>query len=121
MGDISHHFNRYEVECKCGCGLDSMDAVTLQLADESRDFVGHSITPSSGCRCYAYNRTKEVGSNDRSQHPRCRAMDLPVQDPRGLWEYLCQSYPERYGFILYNTFVHVDSRSGPKYHKDTTA
>ena len=113
MGDLSKHFNRKEVACKCGCGLDSMDAETLRVADEARDFVGQSITPSSGARCYEYNRTPEVGSNDRSQHPRCRAMDLPVPDPEALYKWLSEKYPDRYGFGVYKTFVHIDTATGP--------
>lgn len=114
MGDqISKYFYRHEIACKCGCGFDSMDAKTLEIADESRDFVGHAINPSSGARCFAYNRSDEVGSNDLSQHPLARAMDLPVENPRLLYDYLCKKYPHQYGFGLYKTFVHIDTRSGP--------
>lgn len=107
---ISKYFNRHEIACRCGCGLDTMDAVTLQLADACRDFVGAPITPSSGARCLAHNR--EQGSKDTSQHPKCRAMDLPVPDPAALYVWLCENYPNKYGFGLYNTFVHIDSRTG---------
>jgi len=110
MGDISIYFNRREIACKCGCGLDSMDGETLDLADECRDFAGQSITPSSGARCLNHNRS--VGSSDMSQHLKCRAIDLPVKNPKELYDYLCQSYPSRYGFGLYDTFVHIDTRSG---------
>lgn len=112
MGDLSLYFSRSEVACKCGCGFDSMDKVTLELADEAREFVNQSITPSSGARCFEYNRSKRVGSNDRSQHPKARAMDLPVANPKALYDYLCKQYPDKYGFGLYSTFVHIDSRSG---------
>ncbi len=86
--------------------------ISKALADEAREFVDHSITPSSGARCYSYNRS--IGSTDRSQHPRCRAMDLPVKDPKALYEYLDNKYPSCYGLGLYNTFVHIDTRSGAK-------
>ena len=88
-----------------------MDIETLQIADECREFVGESITPSSAARCFRYNNSPTVGSNDRSQHPKCRAMDLPVKDPQALYDWLCAEYPDKYGFGLYKTFVHVDSRS----------
>ena len=110
MGDLSLHFSRFEMACNCGCGFDSMDVETLMIADDAREFVGHSITPSSAARCFAYNRTEEVGSNDDSQHPLARAMDLPVDDPLRLYQYLCEKYPDKYGFFLYNWGVHVDSR-----------
>ena len=73
---ISKYFTRKEIACNCGCGLDSMDIETLALADEAREFVGHSITPSSAARCLRYNRS--IRSKDDSQHVKCRAMDLPV-------------------------------------------
>lgn len=112
MGDLSQYFSRYEIECKCGCGFDSMDTETLKLADEAREFVNHPITPSSGARCFKYNRSDEVGSNDESQHPRARAIDLPVKNAPELFGYLCRKYPGKYGFGLYKTFVHIDTRSG---------
>jgi zinc D-Ala-D-Ala carboxypeptidase len=107
---ISQFFSRSEIACGCGCGLDTMDAETLKLADECRVFVGRSITPSSGARCLDHNRKE--GSRDTSQHVKCRAMDLPVNDPKLLYDYLCDKYPEKYGFGLYKSFVHIDSRSG---------
>ena len=110
MGDLGMYLSRPEIECKCGCGLNSMDSETVELFDECRDFVGESITPSSGARCYAHNAS--IGSNDSSQHTKCRAIDLPVKDPKALYDYLCGSYPARFGFGLYTTFVHIDTRSG---------
>lgn len=107
---ISKHFTRKEIACKCGCGFDSMDVETLSIADEAREFVGHSITPSSGARCPTHNRN--VGGSSKSQHVKARAMDLPVDDPVALYNYLDEKYPDQYGFGLYETFVHIDSRSG---------
>jgi uncharacterized protein YcbK (DUF882 family) len=108
---ISEFFYRHEVACKCGCGADSMDVETLQLADEVRRFNNSPITPTSGHRCLNHNRA--IGSEDTSQHVKARALDLPVADPRAVYQYLCWKYTERYGFGLYESFVHVDSRSGP--------
>lgn len=109
---ISKHFYRHEVACKCGCGTDTMDGVTLALADECRDFVRHPITPASGDRCTAHNKAE--GGSEASQHLYGRAMDLPVLDPIGLYNHLCKKYPHQYGFGLYKTFVHIDSRTdGP--------
>lgn len=112
MDKISEYFYRHEIACKCGCGFDSMDAQTLRIADEVREFTGQSITPSSGARCFKYNRSDAVKSNDDSQHPLARAMDLPVENPRKVYEFLCEKYPHQYGFGLYETFVHIDTRSG---------
>ena len=112
MPKISKHFTRAEVACKCGCGFDSMDIETLKVADEARDLADESITPSSACRCDEHNAA--VGGAKNSQHPKARAMDLPVSNPRALYDYLCAKYPNQYGFGLYKTFVHIDTRSnGP--------
>ena len=109
---ISKYFTRDEMKCRCGCGFDSMDVETLQLADDARDFVNHPITPSSACRCVKHNNA--VGGSDNSYHLKARAIDLPVADPQALYDYLCNKYPDQYGFGLYDSFVHVDSRtSGP--------
>ena len=109
---ISKYFNRSEIECKCNnnCGFDSMDTETLMIADLAREFVGEGITPSSGCRCPAHNAS--VGGAEKSQHVLARAMDLPCKDPQALFEYLDSKFPDKYGFGVYKTFVHVDSRTG---------
>ena len=107
---ISKYFSRKEIACKCGCGFDTMDAETLKLADEVREFAGHSITPTSGARCLAHNRN--IGSSDTSQHVKARAIDLPLKDPQAAYDYMCAKYPDRYGFGVYPTFLHVDSRAG---------
>ena len=115
---ISEYFTRAEMACNCGCGLDSMDGETLMIADEARNFAGHSIEPSSAARCLTHNRA--IGSDDDSQHVACRAMDLPVDEPEELYRYLCEQYPDEYGFGLYNSFVHVDTKSGPPRRWDMT-
>lgn len=107
---ISKYFTREEVACKCSCGFDSMDTETLKVADAVREYVGESITPSSGCRCPEHN--KAVGGSKKSQHVRARAMDLPVRDPERVYAWLCAMYPGQYGFGLYKTFVHIDTASG---------
>ena len=110
MSKISKHFNRYEIACKCGCGLDTIDAKTMMIADEARDYVCHPITPSSGCRCAEHNMN--VGGVSNSQHVLLRAIDLPVDNPKKLYDYLNEKYPNQYGLGLYNTFVHVDTKGG---------
>jgi len=112
MGDLSKYFSRHEIACKCGCGFDTMDAETLRLADEVRELAGHSITPTSGCRCPRHNR--RVGGGRKSQHLYARAMDLPLKAPKAIYDYLCVRYPDRYGFGLYvaEGFIHIDTKSG---------
>lgn len=112
MGDLSEHFSRKEFACNCGCGFDTVDAETLKVAEDVRRFLKTPVTINSGCRCPAYN--KKVGGAEKSQHVKARAADLGVANPEKVYEYLCTKYPGKYGFGLYPTFVHIDTRSdGP--------
>ena len=110
MDRISKFFTRSEVSCKCGCGFDSFDVEAARIADESREFTGEPITPTSACRCKAHN--KRVRGAKGSYHLEGRAIDLPCKNPKALYDYLCQKYPNKYGFGLYDDFVHADSRAG---------
>ena len=58
--------------------------------------------------------TRRVGGATNSQHVKARAMDLPVSDPQALYDHLCKTYPGKYGFGVYKSFVHIDTRTdGP--------
>lgn len=106
------YFRRKEFACKCGCGFDTVDHETLRVCNEVREFEGAPVVVNSGCRCEAHNAA--IGGSKDSQHKRARAADLSVSDPPKTYQYLCAHYPDKYGFGLYKTFVHVDTRSGPK-------
>lgn len=110
MGDLSKHFSRYEMACKCGCGFDTVDYETLLVAEMVREFVGEPISPSSAARCISHNQA--VGGGTNSQHLKGRAIDLPVSEPKKVFEFLCKKFPGRYGIGVYRTFVHIDTRSG---------
>lgn len=118
MGDLSRHFSRREFACKCGCGYDTVDAELLALCEAVRGIEGAPLTPNSGCRCARHNAA--VGGAASSQHLRGRAADLPVLDPPRVFGWLCELYPDRYGLGLYDTFVHVDTRSGAPARWDRT-
>lgn len=110
MGDISKHFNRTEFECHCGCGLNTVDVELLQICEQVRLWNGDKpLHVDSGCRCPSHNHA--VGGTKHSQHKLGRAADLKVDDPQKIYDLLCQHYPGKFGFGLYKTFVHVDSRS----------
>lgn len=103
------HFKRNEFACKCGCGFDTVDFELLTLCNEVREFEGGPITVSSGCRCPAHNA--KIGGVQISQHVKARAADLHVEYPELTYKWLCRQYPNQYGFGLYDTFVHVDTRT----------
>jgi uncharacterized protein YcbK (DUF882 family) len=120
MGDLSKNISRYEVACKCGCGFDSIDAETVAvvqaMCDEfalqlGADRVVLNIT--SGARCLEWNM--KVGSNDRSQHIKGRAIDFTVNGvkPADVYAALVAACPDRYGIGRYEGFTHLDTRTGP--------
>jgi uncharacterized protein YcbK (DUF882 family) len=115
MSYVAQHFTRSEFACKCGCGLDSIDAVLVESLQAIRDHFGTPITITSGIRCCDHN--KAVGGADYSQHLLGRAADIRVEDvePR-----VIADFAEDLGMSVgrYNTFTHIDSRSGMPDHWD---
>lgn len=111
MGDISVFFDRSEFECKCGCGLDTVDAELLSALEDLRTYFDSPVTVVSGHRCEAHNRS--VGGRPKSKHLMGRAADVTVLgvSPAAVYDYLCDRHPGKFGIILYPGFVHVDSRS----------
>ena len=110
---LAEHFYRDEFACQCGCGFNTVDILLLQLVVEIRSFEEASVEVGCGCRCPTHN--DEVGgTKDTSQHLFARAGDLYVKDAVKTYQWLCEQYPDRYGFGLYWWGIHVDSRTnGP--------
>ena len=109
MGDLSRNFSRAEFACKCGCGWDTVDARLLEALQVRRSTHGKSIKINSGCRCEIYN--EQVGGARTSQHLAGRAADIVEA---GVSPRETQDYFEELGMSVgrYDTFTHVDSRSG---------
>lgn len=110
MGDLSTHFSRYEFECKCGCGLDSVDYETLAALEDVRGHFDKRVDITSAHRCQVHNIN--VGGLSNSQHLRARAVDFKVDgvEPREVQNYLNARYPGCYGIGSYATFTHLDTR-----------
>ena len=120
MGDLSKDFSRHEFACTCGCGFDTVDTTTLEILQWLRTETGKRVTITSACRCFAWNRVPisegGPGSNDNSQHPRARAADIKVLGwtPKEVYDLLDKKYKDQISLGLYNTFVHIDTRTnGP--------
>lgn len=120
MGDVSPHFNRSEFACKCGCGFTAVDVELLGVLEGVRNHFNAPLTIDCACRCPTHN--KEVGGVPDSQHVQGIAADIKVtgQSPDVVADYLEHAYPHGYGIGRYNTFTHIDVRSGPARWDDRT-
>ena len=123
MTQLTKNIWSHELDCKCGkCDVtiqhhEPVIQCVQKCCDYFSDKLGGKIVLkiTSAARCYEHNR--DIGSNDNSQHPRCRAMDIKlffdgVQiHPKDIYEYFDNQYPDSCGIGLYNTFTHFDTRS----------
>lgn len=114
MGDLSEHFSRSEFACKDGCGKDTVDAELLSVLEDVRNHFGRAVYINSGNRCEEHNRA--VGGVPDSQHTKSRAADIRVAGtmPDDVALYLLKKYENEYGIGMYDTFVHIDTRTGSK-------
>lgn len=122
MGNLSEHFSRWEFRCggknsqRCPdqCGYDTVDVELLKVLEDLHEYYGHrAITVNCGCRCLSKNRSTP-GASKRSQHLYGKAADIVIDgvDPEQVYAYLTIKYPDNYGIGKYNTFIHIDTRSG---------
>jgi uncharacterized protein YcbK (DUF882 family) len=110
MGDLSTHFNRAELECKCGCGQNTVDSKLVDLLEKIRTHFDVPVHVTSGNRCIRYNG--EVGGAEFSQHLKGKAADIVVDGiPTELVAELAHDLGTP-GVGCYNDFVHIDVRDG---------
>lgn len=127
MGDLTRNISRHELRCKCEspeCNVTILDDEPIIYDVQSVcDWVCNRFNVdrvvldiTSAARCYEYNRTDDVGSDDDSQHPRARAIDFKIHvngnqvPPTMIDKYMRQRWPNSHGIGLYNTFNHLDTR-----------
>jgi len=110
---LSEHFERWEFACRCGCGLDTVDAELIAVLEDLRACLrGRPITITSGCRCLVHN-LQEGGSPD-SEHTRGKAADIRIDGVPAstVADCLEDKYPGRYGIGRYDWGTHIDVREG---------
>ena len=106
-GDLSKHFSRWEVECKCGCGLMNIDPELLRFLDLLREELGRPLSISSASRCPTHN-IKEGGKKN-SAHLKGLAADLKVNGSRERFQVI--SAVSACGITrigIAKTFIHID-------------
>ncbi len=76
MGDLSAHFSRDELQCRC-CGRLQLDSRLLEGLEALRALAGVPVIIHAAYRCPRHNQ--EVGGVPHSQHTRGLAADLRLE------------------------------------------
>ncbi len=111
MGDLSPHFSKAELACRC-CGELRVEKRLLDALEKLRNLAGKPIVIHDGYRCSNHNR--EVGGVADSEHTRGMAadVDIPGLSLQQMYE-LALQVPEfvEGGIGVYDGgFLHVDVR-----------
>jgi uncharacterized protein YcbK (DUF882 family) len=75
MGDLSAHFSKAELACRC-CGELQIDQKLIDALEQLRSLVGTEVLIHDGYRCPAHNQ--EVGGVTDSEHTRGLAADVAI-------------------------------------------
>ena len=119
-----NYFDQSELECKgmtCGCKYPGMDPVLMYRLNLFRAANGPTLI-NSAYRCEIHNAA--VGGEQRingqrgSYHLDGKAADIrnPRMTPEQIYQWFDERWPGGMGLILYDRFVHVDTRPG--YYRD---
>lgn len=114
MGDLSAHFSKNELMCKCGCGGLKYDSSLIIKLEQLSDYVGNRpIYITSGYRCPKHSVA--VGGYANDAHTKGLAVDCYIE---GLSVEDVAEASEICGFTgigLMNGAVHIDVRSESNY------
>lgn len=108
---VSEHFKLREFKCNDNSRVVILNTELVTVLERARKYFSKHITITSGYRTVQYN-SKLNNSSPKSQHTRGNAADIKISgvEPKTVYEYFCNSYPQKYGVGIYNTFVHIDVR-----------
>lgn len=108
---LSNHFKSSEIACK-HCGDTKTDLALVILLELIRERFKAPVIITSGYRCETHNAN--VGGAPKSKHVQGIAADIKVKgvEPKEVYDYLDNLFPNSLGLGLYSTWVHVDTRDG---------
>lgn len=114
--NIGKHFKVKEFACKDGSQVVFIDDYLVSILDILRNQVGKPVRITSGYRTPA--RNKAVGGAKYSYHMRGQAADIRIEGmtAKEIANKLNKIIPFGCGIIVYNTWVHIDTRA-KKYRK----
>jgi uncharacterized protein YcbK (DUF882 family) len=113
VNKINTNFKRSEFTCGCGCGFDTVDVRLADIIQQIRTSIQQPISPSSGCRCKPYNDSLP-NSSPTSQHIQGKAADIPCKGElrNKIYALAATILDGNGGLGIYDTWVHIDVRSG---------
>lgn len=113
---VGQYFKVKEFACKDGSQVVFIDNYLVSILDILRNQVGKPVYINSGYR--TPTRNKAVGGAKYSYHMRGMAADIRVEGmtAKEIANKLNAIIPDECGIIVYNTWVHIDTRN-KKYRK----
>lgn len=113
---LTKNFARYEFQCPCGCGQQSVDTELAEKLQLIRDKVDRPLKITSGYRCITHNASKTVGGSPNSKHRYGMAADWRMEN-RSINPVALGILAQAVGFggigIYWHSrgaFVHADTR-----------
>lgn len=136
MRDLSKYFDREEFNCKCkrhDCEMNTVDHELIKVLEKLHEDIAYiykariRILINSGNRCGSWNTV--IGGVPESYHLISKAADIIIEafaggkwrkiETKVIHDCLCKEYSDKYGFIWYDNFNHVDVRE-QAYRSDRT-
>lgn len=113
---VAKNFRVKEFACKDGSPVVFIDSYLVEILSILRTKIGKPVIITSGYRTPEHN--KKVGGAKYSYHMRGMAVDIRVEGmtARELAKKLNEIVPNECGIIVYDNWVHFDSRH-TKYRK----
>lgn len=114
--NITEHFKVKEFACKDGTPIVFIDDYLAVILEIARKTLKKPITITSGYRTVSHNA--KVDGAKYSYHTRGMAADIRADGitPKELAKELDKIVPNNCGIIVYNNWVHIDTRD-KKYRK----
>ncbi len=109
---VSQNFKVREFACADGSDIVLIAPDLVILLQAVRDHFGKPVTINSGYRTVAHNKKIYNAASD-SEHTKGCAADIKIAGiaPKAVAAYIETLIPNSGGIGIYDTFVHVDTRS----------
>ncbi|MCK5014031.1 MAG: peptidase M15 family protein [Candidatus Omnitrophica bacterium] len=79
MGDLAKDFSKWEMVCKCGCGICNVSDSFMAKLQLTRTVANIPFEIISGCRCPVHNKNeggKETSDHLTTESIQCEGVDI---------------------------------------------